>query len=77
VLIDLGPASSIYESELLIEVLRDFSKTSLRGLAHTLIAISNHFTAQDNQKNLETITMKCNMKGDMTYMNEDPSEYPK
>jgi CCR4-NOT transcription complex subunit 1 len=76
VLIDLGPASSLYEIATLVEVLKDFSKTSLRGLAHTLIAISNHFTSQDNQKNLETITMKCNMRGDMTYMNEDPSEYP-
>lgn len=76
VLIDMGPSTSHYEYELLVEVLKDFNKTSLRGLAHTLIAISNHFVSHDNQKNLETITMKCNMKGDMTYMNEDPNEYP-
>lgn len=48
----------------------------MRGLTHTLIALSNHFTAMDREKNLQTITMKCNMKGDMTYMNEKPQEYP-
>lgn len=75
VLIELGPSVSEYETELLYEVLKDFNKTSLRGLAHTLVALSNHFTLQDREKSLETITMKCNMKGDMTYMNENPNDY--
>ena len=72
----MGPSTCNFEYELLVDVLKDFSKTSMRGLTHTLIALSNNFTLKDNEKNLETITMKCNMKGDMTYMNENPKEYP-
>ena len=77
VLIDLGPASSHFEYEVIVEVLRDFNKTSIRGLAHTLIILSNKFAQEDNRNNLEVITMKWNMKGDMTYINQDPNEYPK
>lgn len=42
-----------------------------------MIVLSNKISADDGQKTLETITMKCNMKGDMTYMNENPAEYPR
>lgn len=49
VLVDLGPAASFYDYELVVDILRDFSKTSLRGLAHTLIVMSNHFSAEDNR----------------------------
>jgi hypothetical protein len=58
VLIDLGPASSHYEYDVIVEVLRDFNKTSIRGLAHTLIILSNKFAQEDNRNNLEVITMK-------------------
>ena len=76
VLVDLGPAASYYDYELVVDVLRDFSKTSLRGLAHTLIVLGNKFASEDNRNNLQAITLKCNMKGDMTYMNTDPTEHP-
>ena len=76
VLVDLGPAASYFDCELIVDILKDFSKTSLRGLAHTLIVLSNKFASEDNRNNLQAITLKCNMKGDMTYMNTDPTEYP-
>jgi hypothetical protein len=77
VLLDLGPASSHYDYEVIVEVLKDFNKTSIRGLAHTLIILSNKFAEEDNRNNIQLITMKCNMKGDMTFINQDPNEYPK
>jgi hypothetical protein len=76
VLVDLGPGCSYYEYDVLADVIKDFTKTSLRGRCHTLIAMSNHFVAQDNELNLEVITMKCNLKGDMTFLNQHPEEYP-
>jgi hypothetical protein len=54
----MGPACSTHDYTILLEVLKDFNKTSVRGLAHTLIALSNNFTENDNKENLETITMK-------------------
>ena len=77
VLLDIGPAISHYEYDLLVEVLKDFSKTSIRGLAHTLIVLSNQFSQEDNKNNLEVITIKWNMKGDMTFINQDPNEHTK
>ena len=77
VLLDLGPASSHFEYKLIVEVLKDFGKTNIRGLAHTLIILSNKFAEEDNRNNQEVIVMKWILKGDMTYMKQDLNEYPK
>jgi hypothetical protein len=73
VLQDLGPTISLFEYELLVETLKDFQKASLESLAHTLVSIANNQSSIDNVNNLPSITLKCNLKGDMTFLNLDGS----